>query len=373
MAQHDMNIANQGFPATRADLNNALQALVSNSSGATAPSTTFANQWWYDTTNNKMYLRNEANNAWIEVFALDQTNNEWQLVTGQISAADGDGIAFKTDDGTTRVTLDDSGNLMVSKTGLGVGTDGFEARASGLISASVTSGTPVYVNRNGSDGEIINIRKSDSTVGSIGVVSGDAYMQGPSNHSGIQFNTNGVLPLRNGAIIDDTLDLGGSSYRWQDLYLSGGAYIGGTAAANKLDDYQEGYHTAVIYGNTTGTGTPLPIRSSHDTLAYTKIGRVVHIQGKLETLGSHSATGNLRVTLPFTVASLTDVSGIAVGTAFFYRTGQLHDNPVIAASSGGSNALFYQSISGGDISTIDADDMDAAIEMFIGLTYITTD
>ena len=79
------------------------------------------------------------------------------------------------------------------------------------------------------------------------------------------------------------------------------------------------------------------------------------------------------MTLPFTVASLTDVSGISVGTSFFYRTGQLHDNPVIAASASGSNALFYQSTSGGDISTIDADDMDNAIEMFLSLTYITSD
>ena len=108
MAQHDMNIANQGFPATRSDLNNALQALVSNSSGASAPSTTFANQWWYDTTNNKMYIRNEANNAWIEVFTLDQTNNEWQLTTGVVQAKDSDGLALKTDDGTTRLFIKDS-------------------------------------------------------------------------------------------------------------------------------------------------------------------------------------------------------------------------------------------------------------------------
>ena len=114
MAQHDMNIANQGFPATRADLNNALQALVSNSSGATAPSTTFANQWWYDTTNNKMYIRNEADNAWIEVFTLDQTNNEWQLTTGVVQAKDSDGLALKTDDGTTRLFIKDSdGNIGV--------------------------------------------------------------------------------------------------------------------------------------------------------------------------------------------------------------------------------------------------------------------
>ncbi len=106
-----MNIANQGFPATRADLNNALQALATNSSGTSAPSTTFANQWWYDTTNNKLYIRNEANNAWIQVAVLDQTNNEWQITTGQISASDGDGLVFKTDDGTTRVTLSDGGDV----------------------------------------------------------------------------------------------------------------------------------------------------------------------------------------------------------------------------------------------------------------------
>ena len=111
MAQHDMNIANQGFPATRADINNALQALASNSSGTSAPSTIFANQWWYDTNNNKLYIRNEANNAWIQVAVLDQTNNEWQITTGQISASDGDGLVFKTDDGTTRITLSDGGDV----------------------------------------------------------------------------------------------------------------------------------------------------------------------------------------------------------------------------------------------------------------------
>jgi|TARA_R100000479_G_scaffold144256_1_gene79725 hypothetical protein len=108
MAQHDMNIANQGFPATRADINNALQAIATNNSGTSAPSTTFANQWWYDTTNNKLYIRNEANNAWIEVAVLDQTANEWQITTGTIQAKDSDGLALKTDDGTTRLFIKDS-------------------------------------------------------------------------------------------------------------------------------------------------------------------------------------------------------------------------------------------------------------------------
>ena len=50
MSQHDMNIANQGFPAFRSDLNNALTALASTSNGTSAPSTTFAYQMWVDTT-----------------------------------------------------------------------------------------------------------------------------------------------------------------------------------------------------------------------------------------------------------------------------------------------------------------------------------
>tara|TARA_Y100000114_G_scaffold116976_1_gene111280 strand:+ start:2828 stop:4582 length:1755 start_codon:yes stop_codon:yes gene_type:complete len=111
MSQHDMNIANQGFPATRADINNALQAIATNNSGTSAPSTTFANQWFYNESTNKLFIRNEANSAFIEVATLDQTNNEWQITTGQISAGDGDGLVFKTDDGTTRITLSDGGDV----------------------------------------------------------------------------------------------------------------------------------------------------------------------------------------------------------------------------------------------------------------------
>jgi hypothetical protein len=79
MSQHDFNIANQSFPATRTDLNNALQALASNSSGDAEPSTTFANQWWYETDTNTLKLRNEANNAWLSFATVDQSTAAWTL------------------------------------------------------------------------------------------------------------------------------------------------------------------------------------------------------------------------------------------------------------------------------------------------------
>jgi len=74
MSQNDLVIANQTFPATRADITSALQALGSNNSGPSAPSTTYANMMWYDTTSNILKIRAEANDAWIDLGTLDQSS-----------------------------------------------------------------------------------------------------------------------------------------------------------------------------------------------------------------------------------------------------------------------------------------------------------
>jgi len=51
MAQHDYNIANQGFASFRSDLNNALSAIQTNNSGTSLPTGAVAGQMWLDTTN----------------------------------------------------------------------------------------------------------------------------------------------------------------------------------------------------------------------------------------------------------------------------------------------------------------------------------
>ena len=73
MATHDYVIANQSGAAFRTDLNNALAAIVSNNSNSSSPSTTYAYQWWADTGNNLLKIRNSANNAWITLRELDGT------------------------------------------------------------------------------------------------------------------------------------------------------------------------------------------------------------------------------------------------------------------------------------------------------------
>ena len=71
MAQHDYVIANGTGAAVRSDLNDALAAIVSNNSGASEPTTTYAYMWWPDSSTGLLKLRNGANNAWITLRQLD--------------------------------------------------------------------------------------------------------------------------------------------------------------------------------------------------------------------------------------------------------------------------------------------------------------
>ena len=99
MAQHDYILNNQSGAAFRSDLNNALAAIVSNTSGTAEPTTTYAYMMWADTTNGKLKLRNGANNAWIELGNLADAGlgilNAVPL--GTVSAP---GIAFTGDPNT---------------------------------------------------------------------------------------------------------------------------------------------------------------------------------------------------------------------------------------------------------------------------------
>jgi len=74
VATHDYVIANGTGSAVRSDLNNALAAIVSNNSSSTEPATTYAFQWWADTTAGTLQLRNSANSAWVTIGTLASTN-----------------------------------------------------------------------------------------------------------------------------------------------------------------------------------------------------------------------------------------------------------------------------------------------------------
>ena len=92
MAVHDYVIDNSTGANVRADINNALLAIVSNNSSSSEPSTTkYAYMWWADTTNGILKIRNSANDGWVELLQLDGTLT---LEDGTVSAP---GLAFRDD------------------------------------------------------------------------------------------------------------------------------------------------------------------------------------------------------------------------------------------------------------------------------------
>lgn len=92
MAQHDYTIANQPAPTARADINNALAAIVSQNSGTSSPSITYANMVWYDTANDILKMRNVADTDWITIATLDQaggTSSAAVTIASQVEAQNG--------------------------------------------------------------------------------------------------------------------------------------------------------------------------------------------------------------------------------------------------------------------------------------------
>lgn len=85
MAQHDYVLDNQSGASFRQDLNNALQAIVTQNSASGAPSTTYAYQMWMDENNSLVKQRNSSNNAWVTIGTLGATN--WGLVSSGTAAS----------------------------------------------------------------------------------------------------------------------------------------------------------------------------------------------------------------------------------------------------------------------------------------------
>ena len=91
MATHDYVIDNSTGANVRSDINNVLQAILTNNSSSSAPSTTAAYMWWADTTTGILKIRNSANDGWVELLQLDGT------LTLENGSASTPALAFRDD------------------------------------------------------------------------------------------------------------------------------------------------------------------------------------------------------------------------------------------------------------------------------------
>jgi hypothetical protein len=114
---------------------------------------------------------------------------------------------------------------MVAKTSVASSSVGFEARANGFNACTRDGGQPLEIRRLSSDGVLIDLRKDGTTIGSIGSNSGTNLIIGTST-CGIYFNSGSqaVHPwnIDSNSARDDTIDLGRSSDRFDDIHATNG-------------------------------------------------------------------------------------------------------------------------------------------------------
>lgn len=166
MATHDYVIANASGAAVRADLNNALAAIVTNNSNATEPATTYPYMLWADTTAGQLKLRNGTNDAWIVLQELDGT----LLMDDGTVAAPGLAFASDVDTGFYRPAADQ----------LAVATNGVERVKYGTTEVVFNDGAEDYDFRveGSTQPSLIATNAGDNTISFGGNITSDTVYDG---------------------------------------------------------------------------------------------------------------------------------------------------------------------------------------------------
>ena len=132
-----------------------------------------------------------------------------------------------------------------------------------------------------------------------------------------------------------------------------------------FDDYEEGIYIPTIVGSSGGSWTT----ANYRYMAYTKIGRMVQIQGYLQCDSESSPSGSLRIQLPFAVASLShDAENAAITVSMRGHGGSSNLYNVCGAASGSILEIIAVSATGGH-NWIDASEVGTSWNLRIGGCY----
>jgi hypothetical protein len=322
-------------------LNDVLEDITTLHSGTAAPSTTYANQWWYETDTDKLYIRNEDNDAWIEILTLDQANDHLATI-GATFTLDGSGNAqldgnltfgsvnryIGNPSGTiTKIGADNSsGEIQLSTNGTTAVTIDSSQNV-GIGTSSPDSGTPLHVEESSAS---LGANSAASAflverAGNVGMTLGTANTGTCSIFMGDSDSlTRGRVQYDNN---DDSLGFWANSLERVRVQSGGGiSFNGDTAAANALDDYEEGTFVPTV---TCSSGSVT--MSATDDAAYTKIGRQVTVTARLDVSSVSSPSGNLFIgNLPFAIANFAGLAGQSVQYCFITIGSGGTGNPIAA-------------------------------------------
>jgi hypothetical protein len=132
-----------------------------------------------------------------------------------------------------KVVIDASGNFLVGTTNTfppsDTGNEGVAVKPDN-IAISRNASTALFLDRMTSDGTLVDFRKDNTTVGSIGSYSSGLDIAGSSY--GVRFAGSTIFPVTSaGSVSNGAVDLGYSSGRFKDLHLSGTVNAGSIASS----------------------------------------------------------------------------------------------------------------------------------------------
>ena len=184
--------------------------------------------------------------------------------------------------------------------------------------------------------------------------------------SDIAINTTGAITVggtSNLTISDGNLVIGTSGHG-----IDFSATSDATGMSSEiLDDYEEGYHTAVV--TTSGDASTALQNTAEDQLSYTKVGRQVFFSGSV-LVGAASSSGFIMISLPFTSAALTEKADYFTCWGWIENGDTLNINELQGQIYSGNTAVYIYASDGTAYATDAAEAMDASCMVNITGHYI---
>ena len=142
-------------------------------------------------------------------------------------STDDDTIRFDTA-GSERMSILSSGNILIGKSAPNTNASGLELYNDGAI-ALARSGRPLYVNRLSTEGNVIDVAKDGTLIGSIGVIAtNNLYLSNAADGIGLGIGDDNLYPVNaTGGANGNNVDIGDSTVRFRNLYLSGDINVTG--------------------------------------------------------------------------------------------------------------------------------------------------
>jgi len=252
-------------------------------------------------------------------------------------------------------------------TGYTIANAGFRANA--------TSFPPLIIDRKTTTGYAMYIAQDGSVKGIIGTTDDSDVVIGKSTTT-LKYASYNITPAYgSGADRNGIVSLGSDTAKFKDFYLDddayigGGIYLGGTAAANKLEDYEEGNWTPTF----TASGYTFTYVASTEG-RYVKVGKLVHLNGYMRATPSGSGTTQLTITgLPFSISNVNN-SSYTAGSIIVETSGSLFSGiPQLRPNRGGTTIPIFQVRAGQSPlpSSVNVANLTSTMEFEFQVTYHT--